>query len=448
MQPVSALRCYPVLCRNAGIKLPSSQSVCPPKCRPLTGAPAPPDTGGMTKPAATAATVAAAKPVHIFKPGRWTTMGGETIEFSEADLRATAAAFNPALSKAPIVIGHPATDDPAQGWVASLSASARGLFAVPAQVDPAFAQAANAGRYGTVSAKFYRPTDASNPVPGVWYLRHVGVLGAQSPAVKGLDSPAFAGADNDDGCVCFQEGIAFSAWEDQTNASLWRRMRDWLIGDKGQTVADEVLPGYLVQSLEQAAQDELRESLTKQADPEATVWRAAQPAAFSDPTPVVTETPHVTPEEKAALLLRNTELEGQLAQLHAAQAAAQSAQTHAAHVAFCEDLAAQARLLPASQALAVATLDHLAAQAEPVQFGEAGAQAPLLDGFKAFLTALPAQVSFGEHATHDRAAGGAAVDLNDAEAISAQAKAYQTQAERSGQSLSHAQAVSQVVRGR
>lgn len=320
-------------------------------------------------------------------------MAGETIEFSEADLRATAAAFSPSVSKAPIVIGHPATDDPAQGWVASLTATARGLFALPAQVDPVFAEAVSAGRYGTVSAKFYRPTDASNPVPGIWYLRHVGVLGAQNPALKGLDSPAFAGAD-DDGCVSFQEGVAFSGWDDQTNASLWRRMRDWLIGDKGQTVADEVLPGYLVQSLEQAAQDEMRKDSAADSMPT---------PAFSEPNPNPFPEIIVTPAEKAALEAENTRLKNQVAQFEASQAEALTAQTHAAHVAFCEAIPAN-KLLPVWRDVAVATLDAFSAQSVPVEFGEGDAKAPLADKFKAFLQALPESVQFGEHATTGRAA--------------------------------------------
>ena len=381
----------------------------------------------MTKPAA------AAKPVHIFKPGRWTTMAGETIEFSEADLQATAAAFSPQVSKAPFVLGHPATDDPAQGWVASLQASARGLFATPAQVDPAFAEAVNAGRYGTVSAKFYRPLDAGNPVPGVWYLRHVGVLGAQNPALKGLDSPAFAEAD--DGCVCFAEGVAFSEWDDMTNASLWRRFRDWLIGDKGLAVADEVIPGHLVQGLEQAAQDKMRQSLV--AEPQTA-------PSFSEPNPLPETT--VTPEEKAALEEENAQLKARLAQVQANEAKALAQRAHAAHVAFCEDLASQARLLPAGVPLAVATLDHLASQAGAVEFGEGEARASLFEGFKAFLAAQPAQVSFGESATHGRAAG-AAVDLNDAEAIVAAATRYQRQSEADGSSMSYAHAVAHVAAG-
>src|SRR5690348_2362867 len=135
------------------------------------------------------------KPLHIFKPGRWTTAAGEVIEFSQADIQATAQAYDPKKSKAPLVIGHPKIDQPAKGWTVALSASERGLFAAADKVDPEFAEAVRAGSYGTVSAKFYRPTDANNPVPGVWYLRHIGFLGAHPPGVKGLDDPEFSEAD-------------------------------------------------------------------------------------------------------------------------------------------------------------------------------------------------------------------------------------------------------------
>lgn len=334
---------------------------------------------------------AAPKLLHIFKPGKWTAMSGESIEFSAADLQATAAAFNPQLSKAPLVIGHPATDDPAQGWADSLIANDRGLFAKPAQVAPAFAEAVRAGRYGTVSAKFYRPTDLNNPKPGVWYLRHVGFLGAAAPGVKGLDDPSFAAGD--DG-VCFQEGVAFAAWDEVDNANLWRNLREWFIGKFGQAEADTVIPSYTVKSLEQGAQDEVRDA--------ATDINATPAPQFSESNPPETT---VTPEQKAALEDENTRLRAQLA-------TNQANQVHAAHVAFCDGLPG---VMPAWRDVAVATLDHLAAQPAVVEFGEGEARAPLADKFKAMLTALPAAVQFGETATGQRAAGatGAGADADD-----------------------------------
>ncbi len=48
-----------------------------------------------------------------------------------------------------------------------------------------------AGRFKSRSASFYHPDNPNNPKPGVYYLRHVGFLGAQPPAVKGLKAVEF-----------------------------------------------------------------------------------------------------------------------------------------------------------------------------------------------------------------------------------------------------------------
>ena len=133
--------------------------------------------------------------LQIFRAGRHTAMSGAVLDFSDADLAATAAAYDPARSEAPIVVGHPKTDGPAYGWVRSLSFAEGGLEAEPHQVDPAFAELVDAGRFKKISASFFTPDAPNNPVPGVYYLRHVGFLGAQPPAVKGLRSPEFADVD-------------------------------------------------------------------------------------------------------------------------------------------------------------------------------------------------------------------------------------------------------------
>ncbi len=137
------------------------------------------------------------KRIKIFKSGTQTTAAGQTIEFSDADLIACAAAYDPATSEAPIVIGHPKTDDPAFGWIARLIAEDGALFADLDRVNPAFAEAVNGGAYRHVSAAFYGPQNPANPKSGVYYLRHVGFLGATPPAVKGLGAVEFAAGEAD-----------------------------------------------------------------------------------------------------------------------------------------------------------------------------------------------------------------------------------------------------------
>jgi len=117
-------------------------------------------------------------------------MAGTDISFSQADLAAMAAAYDPAKHEAPIVIGHPQHNLPAYGWIKGLSAEGDDLYAEAGEVNPEFADMVKAGAFKKVSAAFY----AQNS--GVYPLRHVGFLGAQPPAIKGLKQTEFADAGN------------------------------------------------------------------------------------------------------------------------------------------------------------------------------------------------------------------------------------------------------------
>lgn len=361
------------------------------------------------------------KPLQIFKPGRHTAMSGAVLAFSESDLAASAAAYDPARFEAPIVVGHPKLDAPAYGWVKSLAFAQGGLDAEPQQVDPAFAEMVSAGRFKKISAAFFSPESPNNPVPGVYYLRHVGFLGAQAPAVKGLRDPGFA--ENEVGIV------EFSEWDDVTNAGLWRSLRDWVIGKFGQDEADKVIPGYQVQQLEQAAQQELAESAAES---------SAMPVpAFSESTALPPkEKSTVTPEQKAALEAENAQLKSKLADAEAATKAIQLQQVSDQHSAFADSLIADGKLLPANKAVVVATMDHFSAESPSFAVGDA--QKPLLEGFKEFLEAMPKRLEFGEVAVSTKVPGavdntvefaapaGHSVD-GDRQALHRKALAYQAE---------------------
>lgn len=350
--------------------------------------------------------MSAPKSIQIFRPGRHVAMSGDVLEFTEADLAASAAAYDPAKHEAPIVVGHPKLDAPAYGWAKSL-AFAGALEAEPHQVEPAFGEMVAAGRFKKVSASFFSPTSPQNPVPGVWYLRHIGFLGAQPPAVKGLRAPEFA-AD--------EEGVVeFADWAGQQNAGLWRRMRDFLIAQFGLEKADAVIPDYSIGTLEDAARAD-----------------AAPIPAFSEP---LNKEAAVTPEEKAALEAENQRLKQQIADNAAREKTAAAAARHAEHASFAEAQVAAGRLTPAQQGVAVAALDALSDA--PVEFGEGDGKKPLAEAFREFLAALPKQVEFGETAAKGAAAGapataefaapaGFAVD-GEAAALHRKALAHQAQ---------------------
>lgn len=313
-------------------------------------------------------------------------MSGVALAFSDSDLAASAKAYDPERFEAPIVVGHPDLNAPAYGWVKSLTFADGALDAEPHQVDPAFAELVSAGRYKKISAAFFSPDAPNNPSPGVFYLRHVGFLGAVAPAVKGLRSPEFA-AD--------EEGVVeFSEWDDVTNASLWRGLRDWLIGKFGQDEADKVVPGYQVGELEQAATQQINQAAA-----------ATAPAPmFSDPDQSIKEIASVTPEQATALEAENTQLKNRLAESAAQAKAIRQTAIHAENVAFADVLIAAAKLLPAEQALTVATLDHLAALETPLEYADGDTNKPLIDGFKSFLNGLPKRLELNEVATTTRAA--------------------------------------------
>lgn len=351
-------------------------------------------------------------------------MNGTALSFSETDLSATAAAYDPAIHEAPIVCGHPKNNAPAYGWISGLSLSAGSLEATTDQVNPDFAEMVKTGAFKKVSASFYAPDSPNNPVPGVYYLRHVGFLGAQPPAIKGLRSPEFA--DTEQGIV------EFSDVDDVQNASLWRRLRDWMIGEKGLAVADNILPDYTISSLEQAAKQEDDDTFST-------------PSQFSEPT----KGNQMTPDEKAHLEsvlsenaakdARIAELEKSLANFAEAEKNRTSKELHDGHVAFSEALIKQGRLLPAHKDVTIATMDNMTLQDKAVEFGEA--KQPLIEAYKAQLLAMPVIVNFGEMS------GGSVSDKFDPEdstALAARAIEFQETEAVAGRIINIAQAVQHI----
>lgn len=323
------------------------------------------------------------KPLHIFKPGKHVAMSGASLNFSESDLAATVRAYDPALHEAPLVIGHPKHDAPAAGWVKSLANSAQGLIAEPHQVAPEFAEQVASGAYKKISASFYHPDSPSNPVPGVYYLRHVGFLGAQPPAVKGLRPIELAEGE---------EGVVeFADFGHETSAGLFRRLRDWLIGERGLEVADQVIPNWQIDSLIEVARrdDDPRPSFTE-----------PTPPATVEPSTV--EESNVTPEEIAALQAENARLKTQVQQHQDQQRQSRQETTHAANVAFAEELVAAGKLLPKHTAALIATLDFAEDGDAPLEFGEGDARQPVSAGLKAIFGDLPQQIDFAEQASGAR----------------------------------------------
>ncbi|EGM2029261.1 GPO family capsid scaffolding protein [Salmonella enterica] len=333
--------------------------------------------------------------IHIFRAGTHTDMHGRRINFSDADLNEIAQNYNPALHEAPIVVGHPKTDAPSYAWVRGIKKDRDGLKAEPRDIDPQFAELVKNRRYSKVSASFYCPESPGNPTPGKYYLRHVGFLGAQPPAIKGLKQVSFA--EDEEGVV------EFADWSLQTTATLFSRIRDFFISQFGLEKTDSVMPDYLIDSL----RDDATRTTTADVTP-----------AFSDPVGIpaedaiqpVAEKPAPTPPEDTAvdkelqvkLEQENADLKRQLDERNKAETQRVATERHNANVAFADSLVSDARLAPAGKGLVVAVLDALGDGESPVSFSENGSEQPLVEAFKAQMQKARPLLDFGEVATGDR----------------------------------------------
>jgi len=119
---------------------------------------------------------------EILKTGKFVNSNGKEISFSDEDLQNIANNYDPATSEAPLVIGHPKTNDPAFGWIDSLKVQGDKLIATATKIVPEFLEAVKQGLYKKRSVSL-NPDNT---------LRHVGFLGAALPAVKGLADLAFS----------------------------------------------------------------------------------------------------------------------------------------------------------------------------------------------------------------------------------------------------------------
>jgi len=134
------------------------------------------------------------KPFEVFTTGTHTDSKGREVVITADDLSYIASNFNAQSAGAPLVVGHPKADAPAYGWAEKFTVEGENLIAHPAQVEAQFSQMVQDGRFKNRSISLYGPADPANPVPGGYYPRHIGFLGAQAPAISGLKAVEFSAA--------------------------------------------------------------------------------------------------------------------------------------------------------------------------------------------------------------------------------------------------------------
>jgi hypothetical protein len=138
------------------------------------------------------------KEFQIFRAGSYPEKG---VTISIYDIQRTAEVYNPAVYLADLVLGHPSGQaDPRYGSANSLQSYGKvlslytvgdALFA-QAVVENSLVQMVRDGMYVDRSACFWRPDQPGNPVPGSFYLDHVGFLGRHPPGVMGMPPLMFS----------------------------------------------------------------------------------------------------------------------------------------------------------------------------------------------------------------------------------------------------------------
>lgn len=331
--------------------------------------------------------------IQVLRPGVHVDAGGQRVEFTEADLQAIAASYDPAAHEAPIVVGHPTMDAPAYGWASRFVYRDGALFAEADQVEEQFAGLVREGRFKKVSVSLYGPTAKGNPKPGIWYPRHVGFLGAMPPAIKGLKSVQFA--EGEDGVHDFSDSYATSVV-----VRLLRGMRDWMLTQFGQETADRVLPpGELDYAAESLTAERVRESIESSAEGLSPAFaETQQPTGAGDQDMSTAQVAELQAQLEAERRQR-ADAERLLQERRDADAAAANKSRQAAAVAFAERMVTEARVPAERRDALVAIHLQLAtpnAEGSVLSFGEGDQAEPAVAVLEQLISARPAAVQFGE----------------------------------------------------
>jgi hypothetical protein len=360
----------------------------------------------------------------ILQAGDVTDSSGKKHSFTRDFLDEVVSNYDADTEEAPLVIGHPKTDDPAYGWVKALKRVGDFLLAQPHKVAEEFKKAVNAGKWNKRSVKLSGSR-----------LIHVGFLGAALPAVSGLGSAQLSG--DEDGLV-YEFGMSIDpndpdwtlAWKIVDIGNGFGRLRDMIIEDKGLEYADKFFPRYLIENLTERPQPQppARDNSFSQGDDDMNLQEALAK---------ITELEGRITTLSGQLTTKDTELtaaKGRVTALETDIANRDKAAWEAHRDEFCAGLQKKGILLAADLPNARTILDRARAAGS----GEfAAGKNPELDASKLLLSSGKPKLSAREIATLNAAAedSGAAKPTDEAAAIAREAAEFQSSEERAGRQV-------------
>jgi hypothetical protein len=304
--------------------------------------------------------------LEIFKTGKHQDSEGRVKEWTTDDLDVIASKYNEQKDhQAPVVIGHPQDNAPAFGWVEKVWRDGQTLFAEIKETVPEFIDWIKKGLYKKRSISLYPDLT----------LRHIGFLGAQPPAVKGL-SDKIQFKDSKDNLI-----YEFKDWRWDTLANILRNLREWIIELKGVEEADKVIPAYSVDDIktepqiDQSANDFKEENMNE-----------------------LEEVKKQLAEKEKQLIAKEMELQT----LCKAIAEKEKENRTKEYAQFCEAIIKDGKILPKDKDIIMAFLEMLHNQGD-YKFSE-NETINCAKKFKDFLEGLPKQIDFAEKATKDKCA--------------------------------------------
>ena len=337
--------------------------------------------------------------IAIFKSGKQTDSAGNEHD-GDAVIDTAIAKFNAEEHEPPVVIGHPKTNAPAFGWVEGLKRDGDLLLAKIKDAAPEFVEMVERGLFKKRSAAFY--PDGS--------LRHVGFLGAASPAVKGLPDIQFKDEEN---VVIFE----FSQQDDSKFAAISRilgRFRDWVIEKEDAETADKIIDSFDLEFIKKPSEKEVGD------DP-----LFSQPTESEEGMPDATFTQKQLDEakEQAAKEARDTakkefeeenkEEKDRLAKLEA-NFEEKKKKDHKAYISsFVEQGVKAGKILPAWEKSGLSEfMESLDNEAE-IEFADGEGKtkkATQFEQFKGLMDVFPQSVNFNEISAGDGPEAGASLD--------------------------------------
>lgn len=374
---------------------------------------------------------------EIFRAGIHIDHSGKKITVTTADIDKIISNFNEKNPDVPLVIGHPEMNSPAYGWVDKLKREGKTLLATFKDVSSEFAEWVNQGLYKTRSISLYEDNT----------LRHIGWLGAQPPAIKGLASYQFA--ENEE--IKIFDFSEADNYKFQTIADILSDLRDFLIEKYDIETADKVVRSWRLSDLERigtkdkigvmAFCEEIAPSYNKEQTMAKETTDQQTPSAVPAEAPKTVEN-QTSDEVQKVIDAKNEEINDLKAKLETEQAEKRKTE----YSQFAEQLIKDGNIAP-SEKNTVIDLMEVCGKSGTYDFAE-GDEKSVLNRFKSLLKTCK-HVEFAEIAKQDGAEPPqkATIDFSDGAAIATAIELKRAEYQKQGIEKSEVQILNELKKG-